>query len=94
MRQSHESSAHGEGFSQCFSSSSTDDTSWTVSSATDEKPQDNVHKHHNKHIARLSLDLLLFKEHLHDAIEHLTVPQFLEIRRQFEAIWSEVLNEL
>jgi hypothetical protein len=98
----HESSANvntgNESISQGFSSASTfgTSTSWNISSATGETGTKTQKKqeHRNKHIARLEMDLLVFKEHLRWAVEELTVPQFFEIRRQFDAVWSEILEEL
>jgi hypothetical protein len=47
-----------------------------------------------EHSEQLVAELDVLKELLQSAVQELTVPQFFELRRKFEAVWLDILDEL
>jgi hypothetical protein len=85
-----QSTTHGFSTGQ----SSTYSTSWCDSGTPDDRSNTQMGVKPGYKTDPLEMELLRLKELLRVAVQDMPVARFAELRRQFENIWLEVLEEL
>ena len=92
MCQPHKS--HSEARRRGFSTSHGDSVTWGEFTADAEDTCDNSDRRIDGQQALIDADICAFRERLSYAVQRLTVAQFAVLRRRYEDVWLEVLEEL
>jgi hypothetical protein len=93
MCQPHES--HSEACSREFSTSRRySSVTWNESTSDAEGTYDSSDNGIAGQQALIDADICAFRERLRHVVRRLTVAEFAELRRQYEDVWLEVLEEL
>jgi len=77
-----------------FSTSHSDSVTWGEFTADAEGTCDSSDNRIYGQQALIDADICAFRERLRHAVQRLTVAEFAELRRQYEDVWFEVLEEL
>jgi hypothetical protein len=92
MCQPHES--HSEASTHGFSTRHGYSVTWDKYRTDAEGTCDNSDNRIDGHQALIETDIRAFRERLRYAVQQLTVAQFAVLRRRYEDVWLEVLEEI